>query len=189
MIGRRIGTVALSLLALALSHATAHGALSASATITPQQLRPNSYKYSLTLNDTGTTPIGTFWFGWFPSYDLLNPAPTAFTAPAGWTGINAPDTFGVASAQFTTTTSALQPGHSLSGFSFTTSETPASIAGTSDFFGEPVGLSYVYIGAPETDPGYALTPTTVVPEPNSLMTMLLGVPAVLLMKRRGRRLV
>jgi len=183
--GKRIGISACALCALALSQAPAHGALSASATITPQQLGPSSYKYSLTLTNNGSTTIGTFWFGWFPDYDLLNPATTGFTAPPGWTGTDAPDDFGVASAQWVTSTNLLQPGNSLSGFSFMTSEPPATISGTSAYFGVPAEETYVYIGAPEDDPGFAFTPTTAVPEPKSLM-ILLGAPAALLLQRRRR---
>jgi hypothetical protein len=181
---RFTGIALVGLLAFALVPAQARGGISATATISSQQLSPSSYQYSLTLTNTGTTAIGTFWFAWFPAYDLLSTAPTGFSNPAGWTGVNAPDSFGVASAQWMTTTSALQPGNSLSGFAFTTSETPAQIGGTSAFFGVPVEETYVYIGAPETqtDPGFALTPTTV-PEPASL-AMLLGVPCLLIRRKR-----
>ena len=179
----RIGVTVFGLWALALSLAPAHGQISASATITPQQLAPNNFKYSLTLTNTGSTSIGTLWFGWFPGYDLLNTAPSSFTSPSGWSASNAPETYGVASAQWVASSNLLQPGHSLSGFSFTTSDPPATIGGPS-IFGAPVEQSYVYIGAPEDDPGFALTPTTVVPEPKPL-TLLLGLPAALLLRRKG----
>lgn len=154
--------------------------LSASATITQQQLGPSDYHYSLTLTDTGTTPIGTFWFGWIPAYDLLPSAPTSITSPAGWTGQNAPDSFGVASAQWVNPASPLQPGQSLSGFTFDSPDANVT-TGTSQFFGLPIRQSYVYIGAPETDPGFALRPTAVTPEPASLALL---VPALLLVRRR-----
>lgn len=167
-------------LLFALVNSSADAALSASATITRQQLGANSFEYSLTLTDTGTTPIGTFWVGWIPAYDLLPSAPTSIVSPTGWTGKNAPDVFGVASAQWVNPTSPLQPGHSLSGFTFDTPDSNVT-TGTSNFFGTPIDQSYVYIGAPETDPGFALVPT-VVPEPASLA--LLAAPAVLLLRRR-----
>lgn len=168
---------------VALAAAPAGAALSASATISQQQLGPTSYQYSLTLTDTGTTPIGTFWFGWIPGYDLLPSAPTSISSPSGWTGTNAPDFFGVASAQWVNATSPLQPGQSLGGFTFTTPDSNIT-TGTSSFFGEPIDQSYVYIGAPETDPGFTLRPT-VVPEPASLA--LLMAPAVLLIRRHRHR--
>jgi hypothetical protein len=137
----------------------------------------------MTLTNTGTTPIGTFWFAWFPGYDLLPHAPSLIKSPAGWTGTNEPDFIGTASAQWVNTTTPLQPGQALSGFKFDTIDAPAVIGGTSGF-GPPVEFSYVYIGAPETDPGFPFTPVTVTPEPATL-TLLLAAPAFLL--RRGRR--
>lgn len=175
----------LAISALGISQKSADAALSATATISAQQVSANSYTYSMTLTNNGDTNIGTFWFAWFPAYDLLPTAPTAIGSPAGWTGVNAPDIFGVASAQWVNTTTPLQPNHSLSGFTFTTSDSPATLAGTS-FFSVPIMESYVYIGAPETDPGFALVPAAVAaPEPGSLMA-LVGAPLALLTRRRRR---
>ena len=42
------------------------------------------YTYNITLNDIGTTHIGTFWFAWVPGQDYLAVAPSATTCPAGW---------------------------------------------------------------------------------------------------------
>src|SRR4051812_25004523 len=98
MLGRKcIG--GLVLFALGFTGLQARGALSATSTIQPIQLTSNSYKYLLTLTNTGTSPIGTFWFAWIPGYDLLPTVPTAINAPTNWLGVNAPD-IGVASAQF-----------------------------------------------------------------------------------------
>lgn len=158
-------------------------ALSASSTITQQQLGPGDYRYTLTLTDTGSTPISTFWFGWIPAYDLLPHAPTNFASPTGWTGTDAPDVFGVASAQWVNTTTPLQPGHSLSGFAFDTPDANIT-TGTSAFFGLPIDETYVYIGAPETDPGFALTPTVVAtPEPVSLGLLVMPAAALLIRRR------
>ena len=182
---KTLGSALFAMASLAMSQAPLHGAIGATATISSQQLSANSYQYSLTLTNTGDTQISTFWFGWIPAYDLLPSAPTAFTAPAGWAGVNAPDVFGVASAQWKTTTSPLGAGQSLSGFTFTSPDSPAALAGTS-YFGLPVQESYVYIGAPETDPGAALVPSVVAaPEPGSL-TALVGAPLALLTRRRRR---
>jgi hypothetical protein len=41
---------------------------SASATIAATQLASGEYQYTLNLNDTGTTTIGTFWFAWIAHY-------------------------------------------------------------------------------------------------------------------------
>ena len=165
--------------------APARAATSATAIVTSQQLAPNSYEYSVTLNNTGTTPISTLWLGWVPFYDLLPSAPTKITSPAGWTGINAPDLFGVASAQWVNTTTPLQPGNSLSGFKFDTPDTPAAIGGTSFFAGFPVLETYVYAGAPQTDAGFAFAPTLAAPEPGSLALIFAAAP--LLLRRKARR--
>jgi hypothetical protein len=180
--GMCFGMVAI---ALAWMQGPVYGALSASSTITPQQLGPNSYEYSLSLTNTGTTPIGTLWFGWIPAYDLLPSAPTRFVAPAGWTGTNAPDFFGVASAQWVNTASPLQPGQTLTGFKFDSPDSPATIDGTSAYFGLPVKESYVYIGAPQTDSGFAFTPTTVVPEPASAALLLAASAGCFIRRRRA----
>jgi hypothetical protein len=179
---RKMTVGVLTALLFALVNSSADAALSASATITRQQLGANSFEYSLTLTDTGTTPIGTFWVAWLPGYDLLHTAPTSIVSPPGWTGQNAPDAFGVASSQWVNSTTPLQPGQSLSGFTFDTPDSNVT-TGTSNFFGLPIDQSYVYIGAPETDPGFALTPT-VVPEPASLA--IFAVPALLMLRRHRR---
>jgi hypothetical protein len=175
---------ALCIVSLSFGSRAAWG-IGASATITSTQLGSNSYEYSLTLNNTGTTPIGTFWYAWIPNYNLLRSAPTQIFSPSGWTGTNAPEPFGVASAQWVNTLTPLQPGQSLSGFKFDTTEAPSSIFGTSNFFGYPVGYSYVYIGAPQTDPGALITPTVVTPEPTTFGLMLVGVAFTA--SRRPRR--
>ena len=58
---------------------------SASATITATQLGPSTYQYTVMLDDTGSTTIGTFWFAWVPGEDFLDTKPSSVTAPAGWT--------------------------------------------------------------------------------------------------------
>ena len=180
---RRLKLGGLAALAVTFVCSPALADWSASSTITRQQLGSGSYEYDLTLTDTGTTPIGTFWFGWVPGYDLLPHAPASISSPPGWTGTNAPDYYGIASAQWVNTTNPLQPGQSLSGFKF---DSPDSnlITGTSSFFGLAIEESYVYIGAPQTDAGFSLSPNAVTPEPASLA--LFAAPAVLLLRHRLR---
>ena len=62
------------------------GTLSASATFTDTQVSPGVFQYDLTLNDTGTTNVGTFWFAWIPGDGFMTVAPTAVQSPSGWTG-------------------------------------------------------------------------------------------------------
>jgi len=167
------------------SSAVSRASISASATLTSQQLGPNSFEYSLTLHNTGTTNISTFWFAWQPFYDFLPTDPSSAPAPANWTGNPIQDGFyGGFSVEWTTTTSALAAGGTLSGFKFDTSDPPSVIEGISpEFpFNVPVETSWVYIGASQApgDPGSEFTTTTVVPEP----TIALLAPAALLLRRR-----
>jgi hypothetical protein len=55
---------------------------SASATIAATLLPSGNYQYSMTLSDTGSTTIGTFWFAWVPGEDFLDLMPSSMTAPA-----------------------------------------------------------------------------------------------------------
>jgi hypothetical protein len=161
--------------------------LSASETIIASQVGPNSYEYNITLHNTGDTAISSLWFGWVPFYDLLPSAPTAISSPSGWTGVNAPDVLGVASAQWTTTTSPLAAGQFLGGFKFDTPDSPAIIGGTSFFAGFPVTESYVYAGPPVENGtgGVGFSAPVQTPEPGSL-ALLLAAPAIMMMRRKRR---
>jgi hypothetical protein len=57
---RRCVVWALGVFCVAAWGGPASAAIGASATIQSTQLGPSSYEYSLTLRNTGTTPIGTF---------------------------------------------------------------------------------------------------------------------------------
>ncbi|HEY3838820.1 MAG TPA: hypothetical protein VGL72_19725 [Bryobacteraceae bacterium] len=56
-----------------------------SATYTITDLPGNTWQYSLTLTDTGTTNIGTFWFAWKPGQDYMPTVPGNISSPTGWT--------------------------------------------------------------------------------------------------------
>jgi Hint domain len=130
----------------------------ASATITAIQLAPAEWQYSVTLHDTGSTTVGTFWFAWVPGQDFLDTRPSSVTDPAGWQDLithgGSNDGYAI---QWTVSPGSpdLQSGDALSGFSFTSSDAPSAVFGDSDFHsGTPVLTSFVYAGAPETDPGF-----------------------------------
>lgn len=172
----RISIVAL--LAVAAFAASAHaGTLSATATISDLQVSPGVYDYSLTLNDTGTTTIGTCWFSWVPGAGFLSAAPSDVMSPSGWTD---KVTNGGKAIQWTSTTptSLLQPGWSLDGFSFESTETPAQLlldfTGSGVGSGDPVLTSTVYSGAPfSSSPDiFAVSET---PEPGTLLLTLSGL--------------
>jgi Ca2+-binding RTX toxin-like protein len=148
---------------------------SASATIAATQLGPSSYQYTVTLDDTGSTTIGTFWFGWVPGEDFLDSSPSSVTAPAGWTdhitNMGSNDGFAI---EWTASSpsSDLAPGGSLTGFSFISSESPSSLFGDSHFFpGTPELTSFVYSGAPFSDAGFqfVVEPMRQPPSPNFLV--------------------
>ena len=155
--------------------------LSATATYTGKAdaATPGLYDYSLTLNNTGTTTIGTFWFAWVPGGDFLAPVPTGATAPTGWTDsiLTNPATGGT-SIRYLAGSNLLQAGQSLSGFDFSTTETPAELLGTFPTgigAGDAVTTAFVYEGAPFADPGHQLVATAATPEPGSLALLSTGL--------------
>jgi hypothetical protein len=140
-----------------------------------------NFDYTITLSNIGTTNIGTFWFAWIPGEDLMANQPTSITNPKGWTsaitgGIPGD---GYAIQWVAGGGSAITPGKSLI-FGYTSAETPAQITGPSSFFSHPPeATSYVYIAAPETDPGFKFTVTAAaVPEPSSLFLVGLAVGGI-----------
>jgi hypothetical protein len=136
----------------------------ASATVVASQLTPTTYQYSITLKNTSkgraaaANQIGTFWYAWLPGEDFLDTAPLTVTSPAGWTdkitNSGASDGFAI---QWVNTTSPLKAGRSLSGFVFTSTDTPGQVFGKSSFYPTPpVNTSDVYSGAPFSDAGFVL---------------------------------
>jgi len=179
---------------LLICHAPAFAFLSATATWTSQpDIQPGFYDYNVTVNNTGTTNISTYWFAWiapptFPViYDLLPTVPTNVQSPNGnWIGSAIHDSFYPGySIEWYTGSAPIAPGQSLSGFKFTSDQTPAQIAGPSpEFTGFNEQASYVYIGASQTDSG-AEFDATPAPTPEPAIG-LLAAPAVLLLLRRRR---
>lgn len=138
------------------------------------------YLYDLTFSDSAsaTSPVGSVWYGWVPpTYDYLPGTPTSASAPIGWAA-----TISGASIEFYASSSAyyIQPGHSLSGFSYTASFSPSTLA--SDPYAP---YSYAYMGGIETDAGTFFSVTTVVPEPSEVA--LIGMSALGLGIARWRR--
>jgi hypothetical protein len=186
----RISRIAALVFGAILAPASVLAAINATASYTSQQLDASHWRYSVTLNNTGSTNIGTYWFGWVvfpPIYDLLPSIPTNVQSPAGWTGAGLNDSFyGGYSAEWTTSTSPLAPGASLGGFTFDSADSPTVMANTSPVFSlYRTDTSWVYVGPSQGDPGLRFQPTQIVPEP--IVALLL--PAMLLLRRRQRKAV
>ena len=124
-----------------LGSATASHTETASASIVATQLTSTTYQYAVTLTDTATAPatksdqVGTFWYAWVPGWDYLDTAPLSVSSPAGWTDqiVHAGPNDGY-SIQWVASSNAIQAGKSLSGFVFTSTDTPAQIFGKSNFY-------------------------------------------------------
>ena len=164
------------------SHAFADG-ITATATFTdtPNASLAGVNDYSITLNNTGTTTIGTFWFGWVPGAGFLSATPTDIGSPAGWTEMT---TNSGAAIQWITSTP-LAAGSSLSGFTFDSTETPTELlsafTGTGTGSGDPQSTAFVYSGAPLVGAGdqFVVTPATAAtPEPGTMLLTLTGLMLV-----------
>jgi hypothetical protein len=106
------------------------------------------FNYTVTLNDTGSTTIGTFWFSWVPGASYMTAIPSAIGFPTGWTDSIVPESGGY-SIEWTAKTSAsyIQAGGSSSAFTFTSSETPAQLAANSTLAPTvPTTTAFVYSG-------------------------------------------
>lgn len=183
-----LATAASALLAL-----PASANLSATSTYTSALVSPGEYQYDFTLNNTGTTTIGTYWLSWIPGAGFLSTAPSGTQSPSGWNPIN---TNGGHAVQWTTSSSLLAPGSSVTGFVIDTSETPAQLAGLfagpGPGTGDPVTTTFVYIAAPLADPGEQIVATAAssgspVPEPATLGLLAVGLAGAAFLRRRQAR--
>jgi len=129
MMGSKRAALFLVGLAGAVWQARAMGALNASAILMPQQLGPSDWRYSLTLHDTGSTAIGSFWFSWIPGENFMATAPSAISSPATWSG--SPMNFGASDGHsiLWSGSTPIAAGRSLSGFRFDSASSPGQLAG------------------------------------------------------------
>jgi hypothetical protein len=122
------------------------------------------YNYDITLANTGTTNIGTFWFAWIPGDDFLPSVPSAESSPSGWGDLNGDSTPTIEGAHDSTDGSSIQwiaqansllaPGQSLGGFDFSTTDSPSTLAGNSPTHaGTSTMTSFIYQGHPFSDSG------------------------------------
>jgi hypothetical protein len=160
------------------AHATGIAATATYTSVTDPST-PGVYDYNLTLNNTGTTTIGTFWFSWIPGGDFLSTTPSSVIAPSGWTVSVFNNGIDGQSIRWVTTTNLLQAGQSLAGFSFDSTESPDQLLlnynGSGKGAGLPVLTSFVYIGKPLGDPGDQFVASAATPEPGSMLLTLTGL--------------
>jgi hypothetical protein len=171
--------------------------IDASATFTDSMISPGENQYDLTLNNTGTTTIGTFWFSWIPGDNFMPVSPTSIESPSGWQEmITSGGPSGGFAIQWTADTPAndLAAGSSLTGFNFDSSLTPSQLQSpASGMPSDPVTTAFVYSGAPLVGVGDQLvaTPaTTATPEPTTALITALGFGLIVLSSsvlRRGKK--
>jgi len=172
------------------SGAKLSASIAATGTFTDTMPTPGTWTYDITLNNTGTTTIGTFWFSWIPGAGFMGAGPTDIQSPTGWAAIT---TNGDRAIQWKTTTSLLMPSQSMTGFIFTSTLSPtelmAPFAGPGLGTGDPTSTAFVYIAAPLADPGAQLTvmPAATTPEPSSLLPAGLCIAAAAFVKFARRR--
>lgn len=166
------------------SVALGQGTLSGTATLTGVQ-NGSLYDYTLTLNNTGTLPIGTLWYAWVPGGFFLPSNPTGVTAPSGWTGsIVSTSDVGISSYTAYSVRWVAGSGYALAAGSqlslgFSSPDAPATLAGnvpngtSNPYGGTPVGTSYIYENGPLTTPSYEFVAKPV-PEPSALALLTLG---------------
>jgi hypothetical protein len=151
------------MLALLLVTVSAHAqGIAATATITTTQLNSTTFHYEMTLTNTGTTTIGTFWFAWIPEEGFMDVTPMNIKSPANWTSAITDDD---GSIQYVTN-DLLQPGATISGFSFDSTESPTDLTGTPGAT-LPNDVSFIYSSVPLGGPGFQLVPTVTNPLPPS----------------------
>jgi hypothetical protein len=183
----------LPVLALVLAGSTSiYASELATATMLSTQLNATTWEYDLTLNDTGTTNVGTFWFSWVPGEDFMPTVPTDITSAAGWTEIvtgSGDATDGSAIQWIAGPGAALTAGESVAGFSFESTTSPATMAGLAPSHPtEPILTSFVYSGAPFSDPGldFQVQQVAAAPEPGSIALGLIGGSALFAALRRRK---
>jgi hypothetical protein len=141
------------------------------------------FSYSLSFSDASgaTSPIGSVWYGWTTSGFFLPGVPTGASAPAGWTAL-----VDGTSVQYSANSPAndILAGHSLSGFGYTATFSPAQLAAAPNS-----EMSEAYSAGFFSDAGNIFTvQVSPVPEPSTLTLLVGGATGLFLAGRRRLRL-
>src|SRR5262245_41327200 len=123
----------LALFALAASAAPALAQLAGNGTLVSYAQPAGNFVNTLSIQNTGTTTVGTFWFAWIPGEDFLPSLPSDVLSPPGWYGYvigGIYDSYSVEWYAYDPSYN-LQPGQTLSGFGFTSDDSPQVLQGIS----------------------------------------------------------
>jgi hypothetical protein len=139
------------------------------------------YSYSLTFADSAssTSPIGSIWYSWVPGFLYLPGDPTTASAPTGW---NASIVGNSIQYSASSSTYYITAGSSLSGFGYTATFSPATLASTAN---SEESVAYE-TGTIESGPGATFV-VGVVPEPSTLALLGFGGAFLLGLARRKTR--
>jgi hypothetical protein len=164
----------------------AAAALSASATLsTTSTVAP--FDYTISVKNTGTVPISTFWFAWTnvpAEYNFLPAPPTNISVPNNWFAFpTGPNYEGDGTGIEYYTFFPLQPGDTIQGLNFTSTLAPGHMHDTASSYPFPIDTAVVFTDYPTTGLGAFATVTVNAPEPASIA---LVAPAMLLLLRRRR---
>ena len=166
---------------VALSALSGH-AQSASATISDVAVA-GGYDYTITLDNTGTYNLQSFWYGWTQNGNNLPANPSSAGNSLGWA--NTLD--GNSIMWGTSADTPLAPGHTGS-FTFFSSSTPSAITTS------PSGESVAYVGGIDFSQGTPgdstgiFSPTLVAtPEPASIALLAIGSLSLLTIGRRTQQ--
>jgi hypothetical protein len=148
-------------------------AQSATATISEVTGSGGAFDYTITLQNTGTLNLNSFWYGWTISGNNLPSNPSSAANSLGWANVL---DFNSIQWQNTTSSSALAPGQSAT-FTFVSTSTLSAI--TTPPSGESVAYTSDSIQfnqgiAGQSTPVFSPTIASV-PEPSTLSIMAMGL--------------
>jgi hypothetical protein len=159
-------------------------AQSVMASISNQQVSSDTWLYTITLTDTGSTSIGSLWYAWTPDvspFFYLPGTPTDISGTDGWSGSAVAN-----SIQYVDGVDGpLSSGQSVN-LSYEASFSPGQLAAAVNS-----GLSVAYEDGIESSPGTSdFSVVTAVPEPSSVALFAAGCfGAILVGSRKSQKAI